>query len=480
MAHDLVLKNGRIISPGLDFVGDLGIVGERIAGIGQGLSGRTEIDVSGKFVIPGGVDGHVHMRTERPSFRYDELFSTGSVAAAFGGTTTMIDQVQAQYGLTLNEELDTRLGLARGQTAIDYAFHMNIREPIEERLAEIPSIVDRGIPSFKWFMSPDGWQVPDDFLLRGMHEVARLGGLSIVHAENDAAIKESMRRAKQEGRTGLRDFASRFPSGIEGATAALVAAMAEVAGGRVLIFHVTSREAVEALRAAKARGVSAYGELALVWATHTDEVMSGDPVAAMSFLLAPPLRDATHNQALWTGLQDGGLDIVGTDHALIRPVPEARALEVAAYFGLDLTFPAPDENSLYDPDGNRLIPMLAPGGVEVRLPLMYTLGVLQGRISIQRWIEVCCSGPAELFDLPTKGRLEPGRDADVVVFDPDKTLTYTAANLHSNSNYSVWEGWTTTGAVATTISRGQIIVDNDEFLGRQDHGRFVHRTAVRP
>jgi dihydropyrimidinase len=480
MAHELVLKNGRIVSPGLDFVGDLAISGERIAAIGHGLAGRQELDVSGKLVIPGGIDGHVHMRTERPAFRYDELFSTGSVAAAFGGTTTMVDQVQAQYGLTLNQELDTRMALADGQTAIDFTFHMNIREPIEERLREIPSIFARGISSFKWFMSPDGWRVPDDYLLRGMHEVAGRGGLSIVHAENDATIKESIRRAKAEGRTGLRDFASRYSSGIEGATAALVAAMAESAGGRVLIFHVTSREAVEALKAAKARGVKAHGELALVWATHTDEVMHGDPVEAMSFLLAPPLRDLGHQNALWAGLADGGLDVVGTDHALIRPVPEARALEVASYFGLDLTFPPPDENSLYDDEGRRLIPMLAPGGVEVRLPLMYTIGVLEGRISLERWIEVCCSEPADLFDLHTKGRLEPGRDADVVVFDPERLHTYSAANLHSNSNYSVWEGWTTKGVVEKTISRGRLIVDGDAFLGSPDHGRFIKRTVARP
>jgi dihydropyrimidinase len=479
MAHDLVLKNGRIVSPGIDFTGDLAIKGERIVALGHGLAGRDELDVSGKLVIPGGVDGHVHMRTERPAFRYDELFSTGSVAAAFGGTTTMVDQVQAQYGLTLNQELDTRMALAVGETAIDFTFHMNIREPIEERLREIQSIFDRGIPSFKWFMSPDGWRVPDDYLLRGMGEVAERGGLSIVHAENDATIKESIRRAKAEGRTGLRDFASRYSSSIEGATAALVAGMAEAAGGPVLIFHVTSREAVEALRAAKARGVRAHGELALVWATHTDDVMHGDPVEAMSFLLAPPLRDAGHQAALWSGLADGGLDVVGTDHALMRPMREAQALEVARYFGLDLTFPPPDDRSLYDDEGNRLIPMLAPGGVEVRLPLMYTLGVLEKRITLQRWIEVCCSEPADLFDLHTKGRLEPGRDADIVIFDTERSHTYSAANLHSNSNYSVWEGWTAKGVVEKTISRGRIIVDGDRFLGSPDHGRFVKRT-VRP
>ena len=435
MTYELVVKGGRILSPGLDFVGDLAIDGERIAALGRDLAGRRELDASGMFVIPGGVDGHVHMRTERPMFQYDELFSTGSTAAAFGGTTTMIDQVQADFGRTLNDELDTRMGLAEGQTAIDFAFHMNIREPIVERLDEIPSIL---------------------------------------HAENDSTLEESRRRARAEGRTALTDFEGQLSPAIEGATAALVTAMAEEAGGRVLIFHVTSRQGVEALRAAKDRGVRAYGELAFVWATHTSEVMRGDPAKAMPFLLTPPLRDASHHEALWAGLRDGSLDVIGTDHALMNPAPEARARELAAHFALEVEFP-PSDDALYDADGNRLIPMLAPGGIEVRLPLMYTLGVLEGRISLERWIEVCCSGPAELFDLHRKGRLEPGRDADVVLFDPRTPITYSAETLHSNTSYSVWEGWTAAGSVATTISRGRVIVENGAFVGSLDHGRFVDR-----
>lgn len=476
MTYDLVIKNGRIISGGADFIGDLAVTGQKIAMLGQNLSGAKEIDAAGKLVIPGAIDGHVHMRTERPSFCYDETFATGSVAAAFGGTTTMLDQVQAEFGRTLNEELDTRLGLAEGETAIDYAFHMNIREPIPERLAEIPSIIKRGITSFKWFMAVPGWHVPDDFLMRGMADVAEYGALSIVHAENQGVLSEMLRRAKAEGRTSMKEFNTKYPSAAEGAAATLALAMAEIAGGRVLIFHVSCKEVVEALRAAKARNVEAYGELCLAYVTHTDEVYHGDPVAAMPFLVTPPIRDETHRQALWQGLRQGNLDIVSTDHTVMRMVPAEQALELAAYFGLHPEIPPADESTPRDAEGNRLMPLLPPGGVEVRLPLIYSLGVRGGHISLHRWVEVCCSRPAKLFDLKTKGQLLPGYDADIVIFDPDKEHTFSVENLHSNTDYSVWEGWTTHGAVEKTISRGQVIVDGNEFVGQQDHGQFIKRS----
>lgn len=479
MNYDVVIKNGRIISSGTDFIGDVAIIGEQIATLGKNFSGTKEIDATGKYVIPGAIDGHVHMRTERPSWRYDETFATGSVAAAFGGTTTMIDQVQAEYGRTLNEELDTRLSTAHAQTAIDYTFHMNIREPIPERIDEIPSIFDRGITSFKWFMAIEGWCVPDDFLLRGMYEVAAHGGLSIVHAENQGTIQELIRRIKVEGRNEAKWFNSSYPATTEGAAATLALAMAELAGGRILIFHVSCNEVVEAIRSAKARGVKAYGELGLAWALFTDDIYRGDPVSALPFLLTPPLRDADHKKSLWNGLADGTLDIVSTDHAIMKLAPEAKALELAASFGIHLT-----ENDLRDPkwmgtDDIRRLPMLAPGGVEVRLPIMFSHGVSEGWIDIWRWVDVCCAKPAKVFDLVKKGHLLPGYDADIVIFDPNKEVTYSAKNLHSNTDYSVYEGMKIRGAVDKTISRGRIVVDGDQFLGDLDHGKFIPR-AIPP
>jgi dihydropyrimidinase len=479
MEYDLVIRNGRIVTSDSDFVGDLAVSGEKIAALGQGLSGRREIDATGKLVVPGAIDGHVHMRTERPSWSYDETFASGSVAAAFGGTTTMIDQVQVEPGQTLNQGLDKRLEVARGKTAIDYTFHMNIREPETDRLEEIPSIFDRGITSFKWFMAIEGWRVPEGFLLRGMYEVAEQGGLSVIHTETQGIINEMKRRAKAEGRTQVKYFESMYPAPTEGAAAELALAMAEISGSRVLIFHVTCSQVVDALRRARDREVEASGELGLGWALFTGEVYDGNPVTALPFLLTPPVRGKSHQEDLWKALAEGTLNVIGTDHTAMWMRPEEEALEfVWENFCLKPEIPQNDESVPTDAKGNRLLPMLPPGGAEVRLPMMYTHGVREGRIDLHQWVNVCCANPARVYDLDTKGQLLPGYEADVVIFDPEKEVTVSVKDLHSNTDYSVYEGMTMHGAVIKTISRGKVIVDEGEFVGSQDHGRFVKRTVA--
>lgn len=474
MTYDFVIKNGRVITSGTDFIGDVAVKGEKIEALGNGLVGSNEIDAAGMLVIPGAIDGHVHIRTERPSWVYDETFSSASMAAAFGGTTTMIDQVQAEYGRTLNEELNTRLELARGQTAIDYTFHMNIREPNPERIEEIASIFDCGITNFKWFMAIDGWRVPDDFLLRGMFEVASHGGLSIIHAENFGTIEEMNRRFNKIGRTSIQEFPSRYPSQAEGAAVTLAIAMAEISGCRTLVVHNTCIEGVEAIRAAKARGVKAYGELGLAWAMFTDEVYMGDPVSALPFLLTPPIRNENHQRRLWQGLAQGDLDIVSTDHTAMWMAPKDKALAFVASFGIQI----PEDGIIptgTDENGNPLLPMLPPGGLELRLPMIYSSGVGEGWFDVHRWVEVCCSNPAKIFNLSTKGHLLPGYDADIVIFNPDKEVIVSIENLHSNTDYSAFEGYKVRGTVEKTFSRGKVIVDGRDFVGQLDHGKFIHR-----
>ena len=475
MTYDLVIKNGRVISGTGDFVGDIAIVGEEIAAVGAGLRGKREIDATGKLVIPGAIDGHVHMRTERKSFCYDETFATGSVAAAFGGTTTIIDQIQVEPGRTLLEEFDSRLATAEGQSCIDFAFHMNIREEHDARLAEIGAVMARGITSFKWFMAIPAWGVSDEFLMRGMWETADRGALSVIHAENRGALGAMRRRSAARGDYSLARFTENYPAPTEAAAIELAMAMTEVTGGRTLIFHNTCAQGVAAIRAAKARGVKAYGEVCLSYLTHTDDIYRGDPIEALPFLVTPPIRDAAHQRALWDGLACGDLDIVSTDHTAMRLVPQQQALEMAAYFGLKIDVPPANTMTRYDPAGSRLMPLLPPGGVETRLPLIYSLGVGAGRFDVHRWIELCCAGPARLFDLHKKGQLLPGYDADIVVFDPDAEHIFSVANMHSNTDYSVWEGWKTKGRVEKTFSRGRLIVNGDSFLGSADHGKYLHR-----
>ena len=478
MQHDLVIANGIVVTGAGTFHGDVGVTDGRIATLGAGLQGRESVDAAGRYVLPGAIDGHVHMRTERPTFCYDDTFATGSVAAAFGGTTTIIDQVQVEPHLSLEAELDTRMALAEGASAVDFGFHMNIRSDDPARLDEIPGIVARGIPSFKWFMAIPGWAVPDAILQRGMCEVAALGGLNIVHAENLGVITELRRRKAALGDRAMADFTSAYPAGAEASAVSLCLAMAEAARSRILLFHQTCAEGVAAIRAAKERGVTAFGEAGLAWLLYDAGVYRGDQVAALPFLLTPPIRERHHREALWRGLRVGDLDIVSTDHAAMRMVPEERARAIADGFGVDVIAAPEDDSTPRDADGNRLMPVLPPGGVETRFPLVYSEGVAAGLLSVERWVEVCCTAPADLFDLPQKGRLLPGCDADIVLFDPDATVTYRTEGLHSNTDYQVWDGWECRGRIDGVWSRGRRLVDGDTYLGSPEHGRFLARTAA--
>jgi len=477
MVHDLVIRGGHVLTGAGDFIGDVAVTGGKISALGRGLEGREVLDAAGHYVLPGAIDGHVHMRTERDTFCYDDTFETGSRAAAFGGVTTIIDQVQAEPGRTLEEELDTRMALAEGLSSVDFAFHMNIREPIEARLTEIDRIFERGLTSFKWFMAIPGWAVPDDFLLRGMFEVARRGGLSVIHAENQGVITEMRRRAAAEGRRAMAEFTRSYPPGAEAAAIALAVAMTEATGGRSLVFHNTCAEGVAAIRAGKERGVEVHGEACLAWLTHTDEVYRGDQVAALPFLVTPPIRDADHQAALWRGLRLGDLDIISTDHAAVWMRPEAEARAVAAGFGLDVAAQPAGPDTPHDAEGNRLMPVLPPGGLETRLAIIHSEGVLNGRLSLARWVETCCTAPARLFDLHEKGHLLPGYDADIVVFDPAAPHRYNVDNLHSATDHSVWEGWQVRGRVETVFLRGERLVEGTNFVGRPGGGRFLARRA---
>ena len=301
-------------------------------------------------MLPGAIDAHVHMRTERPEHVYDDTFETGTTAAAFGGVTTIIDQVQVEPGLSLNEGLDRRLEEAGGQSLIDYAFHMNPREANDAYLAEIPEIAARGIPSFKFFMVYDGFRVPDRFIFAAMQEVAALDGIALVHAENDEIIEELLRQNARAGRTARQHNASARPTAMEGEAVYRALAMAEVAGASALIFHLTAAEAVREVRNARARGQVAHGEACLTYLL-LDPSALDDPVSGTALDFSPPLRPVEHRDALWAGLADGTIDIVSTDHGPRRRVRGA-------------------DGALFTPPGT--------AGIEVRLALMHTHGVLRG------------------------------------------------------------------------------------------------------
>ena len=449
MRYDLVIKNGHLITGHQRLNADIGVLGETIAAIGHELTGEREVDASGLYVLPGAIDAHVHF--DNPTFPPHDYptaddFATGSVAAALGGVTTVIDFAQPRPGQSLVEEVERRKDDARGQSIVDYALHLNYRDPDPSRLAEIPDVFRCGVPTFKLYMAYEGYRLPDVAILRAMEAVAAQDGLVIMHAENFDIVQEMQRRLEETGRTGPGWHTASHPAVMEGEGIYRSLALAELAGARVLIFHVSCLEGVREIRNAKRRGQTVYGEACIHHLAYTDEVYCEDSDPVCSLMVIPPIRNETHRRALWQGVADGTLDIVSTDHCPRPKLPD-RATQ-------------------------------APGasGLEVRLALLHTLGVRKGRIDLNRWVMTCCTKPAELFGLDRKGHIAPGYDADLILFDPEKDVTFSASTLHTPLSFSSYEGVTVKGYPWATLSRGEIIAKDGEILAEPGRGRFIERS----
>jgi dihydropyrimidinase len=388
------------------------------------------------------------MRTERKVNVYDDTFATGSVAAAFGGVTTIVDQAQPEEGVDLVSGLDERLAEADGQCIVDYSLHVNLREPSLERVAEIPRVIERGFPSFKFFMIYDTYRLPDGILFAALREVGAGGGLAVIHADSDGALRELQRRNEEAGRTGPLDDARTHMPVLEGEGVHRVLALAHAAACRCLVFHLSSVDGVRELQLARARGYDAYGE-ALTHHLLLDEQRMDHPLSPVT--VTPPLRTAEHREALWSALADGTIDVVSTDHIGRKREPDAL--------------------------GNLVVPRGA-SGVEVRLALIHEFGVRSGRISLQRWVDACCCRAARIFGLAGKGALLPGYDADIVLFDPEREVTLTPDALHSDIDHTPYDGVVVRGYPVTTISRGEVIVADGILQARGGRGRLVERVAA--
>jgi dihydropyrimidinase len=445
--HDLVIRGGRVVGADGELSADVAIDGERIAAVGIGLRGRREIDAGGLYVIPGAVDGHVHMRTDRPVHVYDDTFETGTIAAAFGGVTAIVDQAQVEPGTPLVDGVRKRLREADRSCVVDYGLHVNLREPSLERAAEIPRAMAEGCPTVKLFMSYETYLLPDDILFRAMQHVAASGGMAVVHAENGVIVAELQRELEESGRMTPAAFPGLSPPVMEGEAAHRALAIARLAGCPLLIFHLTTADAVAELRRARDAGQAAFGEALLHHLLLGDELYA-DAELAPQFMGTPPLRPREHREALWRALADGTIDVVSTDHG-----PRRRAA---------------DETGV-------LRHRAGTSGVEVRLALMHSEGVLGGRIDLPRWVELCCTAPARLHGFPGKGRLAPGFDADIVLFDPAAERTLSAELLHSNIDHATYEGMRVRGWPVVTIARGEVVVADGGLRAEPGRGRFVRR-----
>lgn len=448
--YDLAITKGTLVTAEAQQRADLAISGGRIAAIGTGLRASETIDAMGKLVIPGAVDEHVHLQMPVGEFCSSDDFYTGSVAAACGGTTSIIDFVEPKPGESLLDALSARRAEADPKVAVDYGLHMTLSRADDEALGQIPDCIEAGSASFKLYMAYAGLRLDDHELLRTLAALRKLGGRILVHAENHHAIVYLTAQALREGRTGPENHPLTRPAVMEAEAIHRLLALAQVTGTPLVLAHLSCALGLDAVRAARARGQRVWVETCPQYLLLDESEYLRPGFEAAKFVMAPPPRTDADRQALWAGLAAGEVNTVGTDHC---------------------PFFYETEKTRGRNDFSR-IPGGAPG-IETRLTLLYTHGVLAGRLSVERWVEVCCTEPARRFGLQRKGTLAVGADADVVIFDPAVRAVLSAETLHQNVDYCPYEGWEVQGYPLTVLSRGQTIVRSSEFVAQAGRGQFL-------
>lgn len=446
-----LIANGTVLTAAGAAEADVLITGERIAAVGTSLGPADQtIDAAGRYVLPGGVDVHTHMDLATPNGVACDDFSTGTIAAACGGTTTIVDYAGHERGEPLLAGLARWQANAAGRSHLDYAFHMMLSDVNDQILAELADLVGAGVTSIKIFMAyPGVYMIDDAQILLVLREAARIGILTAVHAENGGPIEVLRQEYVAAGQTAPRYHAQSRPALLEGEATGRVIALAELAGAPVYIAHLSAAQALAAVHAAKDRGLPVYAETCPQY-LFLDDTLLARPDGAR-YVCSPPLRTAEAQEALWLGLRRGDLDVVATDHCPFTSSQKARGHD-------DFTL---IPNGLH--------------GVEERLTLLYQ-GVTRGQISLARWVELAATGPARLFGLyPRKGAIVPGADADVVIFDPAAEHRLSAATQHSAADYSVYEGMAVLGRPDVVLQRGDVLVDPAGFHGRPGAGRFLRR-----
>ncbi len=417
---------------------------------------ETVLDATGKLVVPGGIDGHTHMELPFGGTVASDDFETGTRAAAWGGTTTIIDFAVQAAGEDVRERLDTWMAKAEGNCAIDYGFHMIIGGVDESSLKAMDVLVDEGITSFKLFMAYPGVYLSDDGqILRAMQQAAGNGGLIMMHAENGLAIDVLAEQAVERGETSPINHGYVRRAELEGEATHRAIQLAKVGAAPLYIVHLSASEALVQVAMARDAGGNVFAETCPQYLYLNLEDHLGAPgFAGAGYVCSTPLRTKHehHHADLWKGLRANDLSVVSTDHC---------------------PFCMKDQKEL-GVDDFRAIPN-GIGGVEHRMDLIYQ-GVCAGELTLPRWVELCSTTPARMFGLyPRKGVIAPGSDADIVVYDPDRPWTISVDNHHMALDYSAYEGIEVSGRVDTVLSRGRIIVRNDQYEGQKGDGEYLRR-----
>ena len=455
---DLVITGGTVVSAARSVVADVAITDGRIQAVRRDVArrGAETIDAAGLLVLPGCVDVHTHTRLPTPE--EPDRFFADSVAAAFGGTTTFLAFNNPGTGIS---EAGTRSLLAglrefrqrtKGESAVDFGLSAVLSGEQKNPLAELPRLIRAGVPTFKAFMVYD-FRLSDAQLFAAMQAAARYGGMLEIHCENATIIDALVAREIRSRHTACRYHAASRPAYAEAEATHRAVALARAAGASIYIVHLSCAEALAAVEAGKRAGVSVHAETCPQYLTLTDQLYQGESEAeVIKRVISPPLRSAADTSALWTGLASGALDVVASDH-----VPDRCAVEKRV--------PAPR----FDRISNG-----APG-IETLLTILYSEGFAKGRLSLERMVDVLATTPARLFGLPTKGAIEPGRDADLVLFDPAARRVLRQDDLHHTSDFTPFEEMDLAGAVRTVLVRGKPVVRDGQFVGQRGSGAFVER-----
>ena len=453
-----VIRNGTIVTHDLTYKADVLVEGGRIAAIGPGLTGDEVLDADGCYVMPGGIDPHTHLEMPFMGTYSTDDFESGTRAALSGGTTMVIDFALPAPGQGLLDALGMWHNKS-GRAHCDYSYHMAITWWGQQVFDEMQAVVERGITSFKHFMAYKGaLMVNDDELFASFRRVGELGGVAMVHAENGDVVAELSARLLAEGNTGPEAHAFSRPAQVEGEATNRAIMIADMAGVPLYVVHTSCEESHEAIRRARQQGKRVWGEPLIQHLTLDEsEYFHPDWDHAARRVMSPPFRDKAHQASLWAGLQAGSLSVVATDHCAFTT--EQKRFGVGDFTKI--------------PNGT--------GGLEDRMPVLWTHGVGTGRLTPNEFVADTSTNIAKIMGMyPKKGAVLVGADADLVVWDPEKEKTIAAASQQSAIDYNVFEGMQVKGLPRWVLSRGRVTVADGEFRGQEGHGEFVARNPQGP
>lgn len=454
-----LIQNGTIVTAEGQTRADLLIEGEEIAQVASDIdaAGHTLVDARGLFVMPGGIDVHTHLDMPFGGTVSADDYRTGTIAAAVGGTTSVIDFALQSRGHTLHEALEIWLGKSQDKACIDFSLHMAITDlgPDHRSLDEMADVIGAGISSFKLFMAyPNVLMIDDGLMFQVMQRAASLNALCCIHAENGSAIDVVVAQHLAEGKTAPHFHAHSRSAKAEAEATHRAIALAEMTGCAVYIVHLSNEEALRELKHAQQHYARALAETCTQYLVLSiEDQMPGKSWDESKFVFTPPLREKKNHSPLWEALNDGSLSVVSTDHCPFTTTQKA----------------------LGRGDFSK-IPNGGPG-IENRLQILWHFGVNSGRITPERFVELTATAPARIFGMPQKGELKPGKDADVLLWDPRADYTIEAVTQCMATDYNMFEGWTVRGNASKVFSRGELVVDAGKWIGRAGRGRFLKRAA---